>query len=371
MTPSLSVWLDLWRVVAALAVVLGHAVALDLGPPGFSRAWHRSADDAVVAFFVISGFVIAYTTERRHHDVRHYVLARASRIYSVAVPVLLAVLLVDAIGMRLDPTYYAVDWQYPRWWLHLPFHWLFLGETWLGSAQPFSNQPYWSLAYEVWYYVLFGVLSLARGAWRWALGALVLAFVGPGILLLAPLWWLGVVLYRCLPRWRVSRGAGHVLMLAAVTGYAWLVLSGQRAPLDALSRSLYAAVGRWVPGGFDPGPMVFLWASCLVAVLFAAFLVGANSAAWTFPGRAVAWIRALAGYTFTLYLLHYPLLLLAKAAGVRTPGWAGFALLLALVLLGTWLLAQVGERRQALYRAVLDGLLTRIGWRGASRVPPA
>src|SRR5690554_5791779 len=95
LSPSLSIWLDLCRVLAALAVYVGHSVVLGLAPESLSLTWHRSADDAVIAFFVISGFVIAHSTRSRHGSAGHYALARVSRIYSVAIPAVLLALLLD------------------------------------------------------------------------------------------------------------------------------------------------------------------------------------------------------------------------------------------------------------------------------------
>jgi peptidoglycan/LPS O-acetylase OafA/YrhL len=58
-------------------------------------------------FFVISGFVIAYVTETSERTWKSYLAARASRIYSVAIPGLLLAALLDPIGIRIDPRWYA------------------------------------------------------------------------------------------------------------------------------------------------------------------------------------------------------------------------------------------------------------------------
>lgn len=359
MTPVLSIWLDLCRVVAALAVYVGHSVVLGVAPASWTKTWHRSADDAVTAFFVISGLVIAFTAQKlRRDEGGRYALARLSRVYSVALPAVLLALMIDHVGMWLDVTHYEPDWQYPRLWLYLPLHWLFLGETWLGAIQPFTMAPYWSLGYEVWYYVLFGCLSFLSG-WRRGLAAsLVVLIMGPRIVLLLPVWWLGVFLYHHLDRLTPSATVGRVFMLVAAVGYAAYFLSGLRQATDEASRALYAAFDDALPLGFNPGSTVHVVSDYLVAVLFALFVVGCAGSGIRFGVAAERGIRWLAGYTFSFYLIHFTLLVFARAAGIEHAGAVGYSLLLIAVCLCTWGLGQVGEQRREVYRDVM-----RAGWR--------
>jgi peptidoglycan/LPS O-acetylase OafA/YrhL len=367
MNPALSIWLDLCRVVAALAVYVGHSVALGVAPPSWSITWHRSADDAVTAFFVISGLVIAYTTQKlRRDEGGRYALARLSRVYSVALPAVLLALVIDHVGMRLDVTHYEADWQYPRFWLYLPVHWLFLGETWLGAIQPFTMAPYWSLGYEVWYYVLFGCLTFLTG-WRrtLAVGCVVL-IMGPRIVLLLPVWWLGVFLYHHLDRLTPSPAVGRVFMLLAVVSYVAYFLSGLRLTTDEASRALYAAFANASPLGFDAGSTVHVLSDYPVAVLFAMFVVGCAGSGIRFGAMVERGIRWLAGYTFSFYLIHFTLLVFARAAGLEHAGGIGYALLLFAVFLCTWALGQVGEQRRDVYRDVMRaawGWLVTLGRR--------
>ncbi|WP_159594012.1 acyltransferase family protein [Hydrogenophaga sp. BPS33] len=362
MTPALSVWMDLCRVLAALAVYVGHSSLLLVAPEGVSATWQRSADDAVTAFFVISGIVIAHTSRQRLDagGAGHYALARLSRVYSVAIPAVLFALAVDLIGMRWDPSLYVVDWQYPRLWLHLPFHWLFLGETWFGAIQPLSMAPYWSLGYEVWYYVLFGCLLYLQGRTRQRVVVVVLLIMGPRILLLWPVWWLGVVLYRRMDRLRVTRAWAWAFMLAAMLGYGVFFLSGLRAETDAASKALYAWISRGLPSPFDPGSTVHVLSDYVMALLFALFVVGAAHCGWSFGDRGARAIRFLAGFTFTFYLIHYTLLLCAQAMGFGAPSWGIYFVTFLVVCFFTWVVAQVGELRRDRYRQWLRALARRL-----------
>ncbi|MFT3665075.1 acyltransferase family protein [Piscinibacter sp.] len=369
MSAALSVWLDLCRVLAAAVVFVGHSRGLAVAPDWIAPHWHRSADDAVIAFFVISGYVIAWSVDRPGVTVRGYAEARASRIYSVAIPAVLVALALDHIGMRLDPTLYAVDWQYPRPWLFIPIHWLFLGGTWLGPMDPFSMASYWSLPYEVWYYVLFGCATLLHGRARAVGIAAALAIMGPRIWLLLPCWWLGVLLYRHGARLALARPVALAVMALAVAAYGVYAASGLRAEADLASRAMYGTLNHWLPVPLKPGGTVHPLSDYVVALLFAAFLVGCASSRIAFGPRTAAAIRWLAGYTFSLYLVHFSLLVLFAAAGWTHVDGGRYALVIASTLVAAWLLGQIGEVRRDLYRRAIAWLLDRLVGPHPPRVP--
>ncbi|MEM7544623.1 MAG: hypothetical protein AAF367_03730 [Pseudomonadota bacterium] len=66
MTSSLSVYIDLWRVIAAVAILISHAAILHFGETGIRPIIHRFdyASDAVIVFFVLSGVVIANSAKK-------------------------------------------------------------------------------------------------------------------------------------------------------------------------------------------------------------------------------------------------------------------------------------------------------------------
>jgi peptidoglycan/LPS O-acetylase OafA/YrhL len=84
MSPSLSLYLDLARVAAALVVLLSHCWLVLF--PGYPLHW--PGPPAVIVFFVLSGFVIAYVTDGRDRTIGQYALNRLSRLWSVALPAL-------------------------------------------------------------------------------------------------------------------------------------------------------------------------------------------------------------------------------------------------------------------------------------------
>jgi peptidoglycan/LPS O-acetylase OafA/YrhL len=153
------------------------------------------AHAAVVIFFVISGFVISFSTFSKERELKQYALARLSRLYSVVVPALVLTALLQAVGSVLNPVVYAQlsrGFDLPRYFLTA----FFLQCFWVIAASPPTNAPFWSLAYELWYYALFAAFMLIRpGHLRlWAVITISLA-AGPEILLLLPCWLVGVGVY--------------------------------------------------------------------------------------------------------------------------------------------------------------------------------
>lgn len=362
MNPVLSIWLDACRILAAFAVFLGHGVGLGVAPAAMGSQWHRSADDAVTAFFIISGFVIAHTTQQRaEQGLRSYVVARASRLYSVALPAIFFAFVVDHIGMRIDPSHYVPEWQYPRPWLYIPLHLAFMGETWLGAFQPFTMAPYWSLSYEAWYYACFGLVFFLRGWQRWVFGGAVFLIMGPRIWLLMPVWWLGVWLHGRVDVWRMSASAARTLMVLPVLTYAAFLMLGWQKALDQASKDLYGVFSETLPFPFSSGSTVHVLSDYAMAAMFAVFVVGCAHSRLKIEGKLADGIRRAATYTFTFYLLHFTLFVFCNALGWRQVGGWHFVGITLGVFAITWAHAQVGELRRTSYARLIDRILP---WKG-------
>ena len=116
LSPGKSDFLNLVRWAAALVVVLGHA-DMYLGQFGGNpERWtsfgylgaHSHA--AVMVFFVLSGYVVAYATGKKTesggYGFRAYFLDRWSRIYSVLLVAIAFTLVIDFVGRSLSPIYH-------------------------------------------------------------------------------------------------------------------------------------------------------------------------------------------------------------------------------------------------------------------------
>src|ERR1700742_1917757 len=85
MNRQTSLYLDLVRFLAALAVFVSHICGQRF-TGGLLWQSEPYGDEAVDVFFVLSGFVIGYVTDGRETSTRSFAVARLARIYSVALP---------------------------------------------------------------------------------------------------------------------------------------------------------------------------------------------------------------------------------------------------------------------------------------------
>ena len=211
MNRTTSLYLDTIRPIAAFVVLLSH-VSYQTLSGGQLKFMASAGVQAVDVFFVLSGFVIAHVCATREHDLRSYIVSRAARIYSVALPALILTAMVDAIGITANAATYEGPYQELSVGLIIRSV-FFIGEQWNAHRFPGSNGPYWSLGFEVWYYIAFGAFCFAPRRWRWAATLFVLAFIGPKVALMFPAWLMGVGVYhvcssRSLPQSGPARTLG-------------------------------------------------------------------------------------------------------------------------------------------------------------------
>ncbi len=354
--PGLSLYLELLRLLAATEVVLFHVGGFPL-LGGHRAVWNAFGHEAVVVFFVLSGFVIAFAAHTREHTAKAYAVSRLTRIYSVALPCLLFTVLFDRVGLALVPQLYAGLVTDGSALVRLVLGGLFLNESWALSAQMFSNTPYWSIAYEFWYYAVFAGLFYFRGWPRIALTGLACLIAGYKILLLFPIWALGWWVYRWTQRHHVNPALGLVLFVQPA-----LVLYLD----DSLSWARHA--GEWLAAmiGHEHWRVGLSWSryvltDTLLGCSMAAHFVGAAALSpWLERtlrpvARPVKWLTAR---SFTLYLLHQPAMLLAGALlltlGVPLLGsWSVFAVTWGIVLA----VAQVSELQKHRLKPLVVWLL--------------
>jgi peptidoglycan/LPS O-acetylase OafA/YrhL len=195
MQGSLSLWMDVWRLLAVLLVFLTHVkndpAAHVLHPFGLYGS------EGVAIFFVLSGALVATSAWKPGVTVRSFAVARLSRLWSVALPAILLTIVLDSAGRLIAPAVYLTI---PAWTLNAAGVWQALGPALFVNTIPYlatspgSNGPFWSLCPEAWCYLAFAVAYFARGTPRiFSLLALVAA-AGELNLMLAPIWGCGVVL---------------------------------------------------------------------------------------------------------------------------------------------------------------------------------
>jgi peptidoglycan/LPS O-acetylase OafA/YrhL len=278
-----------------------------------------------------------------------------ARIYSVAVPALALTVILDAIGWSVHPSSYAL-------WLtrgSAPWEFLngilFTNELWFHRLWIGSNGPYWSMGFEVPYYVAFGIAAFAPRSWALLGAAVVMTIAGPRVAALFPMWLLGLASYRfCASR---PLGAWSGLGVWVVSGIAFacvLLPPHTRRALyenDLLSDHL--------------NDLLYFY---VLAVLFAANIIGFHGASRFFANvleRVAAPIRWGGQRTFALYLFHVPIIQFVVALAPWAPNaWPTRLLVFIGVPAVIFALAPFTEAQKSKWReafALLGNRMMKLG----------
>jgi len=298
-----SMLISLFRGLAALVVAWAHLRAASF--PAFGDVANPSllfqamafssgfAYLAVMVFFVLSGWLVGGSYLNRmdtDRALQNYAVDRVSRLWVVLVPTFLVALLVGALTGTIDPGRVSFSASDP-----------YSLTTFIGNmfglqnilVESFGeNFPLWSLANETWYYVAFPLLvvvfrsrSLAsRAAALLALAAIV-QLVTPAIVLYFAIWLLGAGFSR------VKIEAGPVLRWALV------LITVVTAVLIRLKGKNEISV--------ETFPQ-FLGFSLLFALFLSSMQFKRPQS--TMLDRVDRTGRFFADFSFTMYVLHVPLI---------------------------------------------------------------
>ena len=358
MSRGFSTYLDALRALAALVVLLSHFAYSRFTDGHYLIIRDLNlGSDAVILFFVLSGFVIAYTRETKDHTWRQFAFNRATRLYSVALPAIGLTVVFDAIGASMHPAAYE-GWWHSRTPLSVavPVSAVFANEWGSAGLRLGTNGPYWSLSYEAAYYVLFACAVYLRGVQRCLLLAAGGLLFGLKVLLLLPAWILGAIVYHrlalsdnCQERnWRApariaaaGTAAAYALCLALDIPETLMHLSTEWLGSHVITHLRFSDE--------------FLW-NALVGFLFAIHLLSVATLlrGQQRPGAASRMIRWLAGASFSVYLVHYPALQLVDSLLPNSPGVGRDTALFVITLAICFVFAQIFERPLAPLRRRLQ-----------------
>ncbi|MCH2168753.1 MAG: hypothetical protein MK107_13595 [Oceanicola sp.] len=308
--------------------------------------------DAVVVFFVLSGLVISHATQIKQSSAGAYVFDRTTRLLSVAVPALLIGAILDRFGSQIAPHLYS-SWIYnplPVWELLL--RGVTFSNEWGGVATRLgTNGPYWSLSYEAAYYALFGIAMFTTGLRRMSMLAIAAWIFGINILLLLPVWLMGIATHKAIASdLNLSRAISLVFAVLPVGAY--IIALAMNIPFHL--KSPVAQFDASLRFSND-----FIWNS-LLAVLVSVHLIGmAHLLRRTAQIRCQTRIRWLANGSFSLYVLYYPVLQFMAASGMASRDRTGDVALLGWTLAACYVFAEVSERRLPGLRKALLSLVTR------------
>ena len=353
MNRNFSIYLDLLRVLAALTVVIDHMIMLT--PASF--LWHLRplGHEAVIVFFVLSGFVISYAVEVKDRDLSTFTISRLARLYSVLLPCLIVTPLLNLVGSHVNPGAYVYHYTGQTSLSAIIQNGLFLNQIWFGNVAYFHNGPLWSLSYEFWYYVIFGLAFFLRGRARTIAVLAACLIAGPKILLLMPIWLMGAAAYRLtkcyLPTW---------LSALLTFGSALAIFAYFRLHLDVgLNQLSAAAIGSTHLDAYHFSR--FFIADTALGLMVTAHFIGAAGIAHHMRfGAATAFIRSAAGFTFSIYLFHLPLLYFGNALLPHglSANWRATAIF-TLAAGGSCLMGLVTERKKYLYVRALSAIRAR------------
>lgn len=356
--PALYPLLDAMRFAAAALVTLTHLrgrLFLSFSEVECASDWLKRAffsltrlgSESVVVFFVLSGFLVGGMSVERfvrgRFDPAKYFIDRLSRIYTPLVPnIVLTVITCIVFGFSTNAREVLVS--------------LASLQGAFGPAIAI-NESLWSLTYEVWFYVLCGgLLSLFQGqaGHKWFSFALVAAsaFVFARLEVAYVFAWLlgsGAFFLK-------GRGAAYLLLIGTfVTALGVVAMQ-----LTSISTQVDLKGFNWI----DRSLAIVTLAAGMSLVVAAAASVRVGAPTLLKIG---VWFQWLAQFSYTLYLVHVPLILVLVRVKLLRPfgelnavtfsSFIGTAMAIGVV---AWLLYLPFERqtpvvRRWLYAQLLPG----------------
>lgn len=266
----------------------------------------RFGQEGVLTFFLLSGFVIHYSTHRSNWpDFRLYLFKRARRIYPIFLLSLLLSYVIGSIGAGglLTGT---------ELWISLLGN-VFMLQDHLGRSGSWvaafcENEPLWSLSYEWWFYMMYFPINSRISAPKQKYFVLALSLAGAltdtfipnplsHFLVLFPVWWFGVEMAReyLATKSITLRGQLPILLLLLIPlGYFSMI------------NIQWLAVGKRL--SFITYPFVDLRYFISAIGLFCIALIWKRfnffGYSWTLRPFLV-----IGSFSYALYVLHYPIIL--------------------------------------------------------------
>jgi peptidoglycan/LPS O-acetylase OafA/YrhL len=327
----LSILLDLVRAGAALMVLVGHAGSLGFFGPHwpFDGTFQHAP---VVVFFVLSGLMIQQSAARPGMTLGRFARARVARIVPVALFALVFATALFVVMVRTGLPVPESDHYNDGSTRAIVMPLLFLSERMDGIGPPI-NPPFWSLCYEIWFYAIFGLFRFGRGWLRVAGIVAAMMLADAPILLLLPTWLVGVAISAHGSGWRPARP--RLVIALSMAGFALSQWSGLPPAMER----------QWAQLGLLHLRFSAYFLTDLVGAACIAGAIVALRATRGDPARLEAVARRYAGISFTLYLTHWPVLLIVMTGLRGGPIAVGSVAALLVPVLFARLLAPVLEGR--------------------------
>lgn len=284
---------------------------------------------AVDFFFLLSGFILAYTYSDNGGTLRGgarvFWVARVARIYPVYL-----------LGLLLGLGPYLADGHRLSGVISSGLAHIFMLQAWLPQTQDW-NQPSWSLSVEAFFYALFPVLLplIARGRRRGLWQILICSWLAFALVLLAlwavgtiggltGLWWWGDIV-RYIPIFSLSEFiAGTALGLLfvhygrdAIPMFHRLTKRGTGNATVVLTLILTAVLIGIPALGFNTGDVdgMAIFAMPLLAALIYLLAFQTGSIAHALSNPKVVWLGKI---SYGVYILHWPIWYLLSGFATTT-----------------------------------------------------
>ncbi|RSZ59776.1 acyltransferase [Massilia atriviolacea] len=317
-----SLLISLLRGLAAIEVAAAHLRAgffpglRTLDDPAI---WYQAlafltgfAHQAVVVFFLISGWLVGGSLLNKlgqPQAIRVYAIDRVTRLWTVLLPTFVLILATGIVSGSIDP--HSPDFSRANDYSFTALVGNLFGLQTIIVPEFGGNFPLWSLSNETWYYIMFPLLVMCAAAGtgtRRVLAALALLAIGVllpfDMVLYFTLWLLGAAFSRV----RVECGMPLRALLLIVLAIASVVFR--------------------LKGSNDDMTLASFPQDLLLSVLFLLFLsstVTPLPVNWRLmaPLRRVAVL--LSNFSFTLYVVHIPVLGIMGHVGMTVFGRRQFA----------------------------------------------
>jgi peptidoglycan/LPS O-acetylase OafA/YrhL len=334
--PAFASFLNFSRWLAASIVFLGHlrnplflgfsdVPPADRGPAVklwyFVTGWHA---EAVVVFFVLSGFLVGGLSVARIRagtfSLWNYSIDRLTRLYIPFLPALLLTVLADHAGS----TWFGETGLYNH--LHpmiqskvtsAPFEQGMTATVLIKNifmlqhlaVVPYgSNQPLWSVSYEFWFYLIFAIWLAVSTS-----GSLLLRSVGvAGMFGVAAL--LGGAFFVHSGLWLVGASAVYLRNPSV-----------ERPLLSLVTFIATMIVARLAGDLLDGNNALRTLKNYAVALSFVWLLISLRNTDFAVFKKTGRFNQLMADFSYSLYLIHFPVMLVMMAALYHFGHFGGLA----------------------------------------------
>lgn len=302
--------LEALRALAAIYVLLHHTlfefgIITQNSIIGFA---FKFGQEAVITFFLLSGFVIALSLSKNDYKFKTYFLHRFLRIYPIIiVSWILSYISVSLINGKLESLNL----------FEISLNLLMLQD--LSYLKPgvivdplFGNNPLWSLSYEWWFYMIFFMhylfikhqanlnISIYSGALISVIGAVLYSHIPNNIFLIFfyyQIWFTGALI-AIINRKEIARGNGHFSYLNILIALILPVL-------------IYFLVNEKSVSNYVSSPFLEIRHYISAISLFTIFMILQKHYTTFFQNTISIYIirffSRLAPISFGIYVFHYPI----------------------------------------------------------------